>query len=380
MDMRKVSAFLFLAGLLSPVLLSAQEKIDTAMIRRIRQEALLNSRIPFIAHQLTDVCGPRLTNSPGFHHAAAWIVQTLKAWGIDKAQTEAWGEYGLGWSAEKTSLAMRSPYYSPLIAYASPWSGSTNGPVTAPVFLLQKSDSAYIVAHLPDMKGKILLLIGTRDTVLPSDFHADAERYTDSALAAMGDTYMFTKAMANMYRPFFIKMMKVSKMLDGSGALALLEPSGLRDGTVVVQGFTGYRKKDQPMLPALTVAKEDFLRLQRLAEDGLPLTLELQSDTKLYTDDLQGHNVVAEIPGTDPALKSEVVMLGGHLDSWTAGTGATDNGAGSIVALEAMRILRDPRRKKPRRGQSGWPYRTEKKKDSWVPFIMSKTISATRSI
>lgn len=336
--MRKVSVFLFLAGLLSPALLPAQEKVDTAMIRRIRQEALLNTRIPFIAHQLTDVCGPRLTNSPGFHHAADWIVQTLKAWGIDKAQTEAWGEYGLGWSAEKTSLAMRSPYYSPLIAYASPWSGSTNGPVTAPVFLVQKPDSAYIAANLSKMKGKILL-IGSRDTTLRSNFHADGERYTDSALATMGDTYMFTRAMRNMYMPYFIKMQQVSKMLDGSGALAILEASGQRDGTVVVQGFAGYRKKDQPMIPALTVAKEDFLRIERLAEDGLPLTLELQSDTKLYTDDLQGHNVVAEIPGTDPTLKSEVVMLGGHLDSWTAGTGATDNGAGSIVALEAMRIL-----------------------------------------
>src|ERR1700748_2266016 len=187
--MRKVSAFLVLTSLLLPVLLSAQEQLDTAMIRHIRQEELLNSRIPFIAHQLTDVCGPRLTNSPGFHHAAAWIVQTLKAWGIDKAQTEAWGEYGLGWSAEKTTLAMRTPYYSPLIAYASPWSGSTNGPVSAQVFLVQKPDSAYIAANLSNMKGKILL-IGTRDTVLRSDFHPDGERYTDSALAAIGDTYM----------------------------------------------------------------------------------------------------------------------------------------------------------------------------------------------
>ena len=343
--MRKVSVFLLLTGLSFPVLLRAQstppheEQLDTAMIQRIRQEEMLHSQIPFIAHQLTDICGPRLTNSPGFHRAADWIVATLKEWGIDRAQTEAWGEYGLGWSAEKTSLAMRTPYYSPLIAYASPWSGSTNGPVTAPVFLMQKMDSAYIADNLPKMKGHILLPFSP-DSVLRSDFHPDSERYTDSALAAIGDTYMLTRPMLNMYMHYMAKQQQTAKMLTTSGALAILEPSdGSRDGTVVVQGFTGYRKKDQPMLPALTLAKEDYLRLQRLAEDGHSVTLDLQSDTKLYSDDLQGHNVVAEIPGADPSGKAEVVMLGGHLDSWTAGTGATDNGAGSIVALEAIRIL-----------------------------------------
>ncbi|MBS1602079.1 MAG: M20/M25/M40 family metallo-hydrolase, partial [Bacteroidetes bacterium] len=104
--------------------------------------------------------------------------------------------------------------------------------------------------------------------------------------------------------------------------------------------FIGYRKKDQPAIPELVVAKEDYLRVMRLLEEGRPVQLELQSDTRLKTDDLTGHNVVGEIPGTDPTLKSELVMLGGHLDSWTAGTGATDNGAGCIVALEAVRILK----------------------------------------
>jgi hypothetical protein len=338
--MKQFSILLLPVLLALPILLRAQnENIDTAMMRRIRQEELLHSQIPQIAHQLTDVAGPRLTNSPGWHRAAEWVVKTMQGWGLSKASIEPWGEFGMGWSAEKTALAMRTPYYSPLIAYAIPWSGSTHGPVSAPVFLVEQMDSGWVAAHLAQMKGKVLL-IKSQDTTSPPRFTPDAERYTDSALAALGDTYMLTKEDLSGIIPQFAKMMALQHLIRSSGALAVLAGQGGRDGTVFVQSFIGYRKKDQPEMAALQVSKEDFLRLQRLAEDGREVTVELQSDTKLYDQDLQGHNVVAEIPGTDPALQSEVVMLGGHLDSWTAGTGATDNGAGSIVALEAIRILK----------------------------------------
>ncbi|HEY4110164.1 M20/M25/M40 family metallo-hydrolase [Puia sp.] len=338
--MNKLFGLLLMAGLSAPAVTAAQETVDTAMVRRIRQEGLTNSQIPAIAHHLTDEMGPRLTNSPGFHRAAAWVVQTLKSWGLSGAQAEPWGEFGYGWSAEKTTLAMRTPYYSPLIAYATPWSGSTNGAVSAPVFVVAKMDSAWITGHLSEMKGKILV-ITPQDSVLSPDFKPDATRYSDSALAAIGDTYMFTKEMFKFYLPFLLKNMALDKMLAHSGALAILHASARRDGTVVVQSMTGWRKKDQPAIPDLQVAKEDLQRLSRLALGGTNVTVEVQSDTKLYDQDLTGHNVVGEIPGTDPALKSEVVMLGGHLDSWSSGTGATDNGAGCIVALEAIRILKD---------------------------------------
>jgi carboxypeptidase Q len=339
--MRKFSIFLLTFTALIPALLRAQnsETLDTATLSRIRAEALQHSRVPWIAHQLTDVAGPRLTNSPGWHHAAEFIVQTLKSWGLSNTAIEPWGEFGYGWSAEKTGLSMRTPYYSPLIAYSVPWSGSTHGPISAHAFLMEQMDSAWVADHLAQMKGKVLL-IAAQDTNDPPRFHADAERLSDSALAAQGDTYMLTRQELAAIIPRFTKMMAIQKMLQTSGALAILENSGGRDGTVFVQSFIGYRKKDQPEMPALEVAKEDALRLERLLRDGLPVTVEMESDTKLYDQDLTGHNVVAEIPGTDPSLKAEVVMLGGHLDSWTAGTGATDNGAGCIVALEAVRILK----------------------------------------
>ncbi|MBS1664495.1 MAG: M20/M25/M40 family metallo-hydrolase [Bacteroidetes bacterium] len=331
-------SFVALLGLiLLPSLLSAQ--VEKSVIDRIREEGLQHSQVAAIAHQMTDVSGPRLTNSPGFHRAADWIVKTLQGWGLTKVEKEAWGEFGYGWSAEKTYLAMRSPYYTPLIAYASPWSGSTKGPVSANAFLVEKMDSAWIAEHAAQMKGRVLIA-RMADSVLRPDFKADATRYSDSALAAIGDTYMLTADMLKSYMPFFKQMFRMQKMIEATGPAAILKAGGLRDGTVEVQGFIGYRKKDQPMAPELTVAKEDYLRVMRLLEEGREVSLELQSDTRLKTDDLQGHNVVGEIPGTDPTLKSELVMLGGHLDSWSSGTGATDNGAGCIVAMEAIRILK----------------------------------------
>jgi carboxypeptidase Q len=330
--------YALLLGLSLPVLLRAQtENIDTAMVNRIRDEGLNRSQVAAIAHQLTDVAGPRLTNSPGYHRAADWIVQTLQGWGVSGAQKEVWGQFGYGWEAQKTVLAMRTPYYRPLIAYAIPWSGSTNGSVSAPVYLV-KVDSAWIAAHLSEMKGKILLIV--QDTTNKPRFKADAERYSDSALSGIGDTYMLNKAMIRFMIPQFVRILKLEKVIAGSGALGILSSGGGRDGTVVVQTYTGYRAKDQPTLPEVAVAKEDLLQLRRLVEDGHTVTVELQSDTKLFDQDLQGHTVVGEIPGADPTLKAEVVMLGGHLDSWSAATGATDNGAGSIVALEAIRILK----------------------------------------
>jgi len=328
----------FLVLILAPVLVRAQ--LDAAMTARIREEGLNHSQIPHIAHELTDVSGPRLTNSPGYHQAAAWIVKTLGEWGLSKAQAEPWGEFGYGWSAEKTYLAMRTPYYSPMIAYAAPWSGSTNGPVSAAAFLVEKLDSGWIAAHAAEMKGRILV-VRSADSLLESDFKPDATRYTDSGLANIQDTYMLTPAQLKSFMPILRRRFQLKKMLGSTGAAALLQmSSGGRDGTVEVQGFIGYRKQDQPAAPELVVAKEDYLRVVRLLEEGRNVQLELQSDTRLKTDDLRGHNVVGEIPGTDASLQSEVVMLGGHLDSWPAGTGATDNGAGCIVALEAVRILK----------------------------------------
>lgn len=338
--MKRLFTLLLLTGWMCPVWVAAQkEKTDAAMIARIREEGLQHSRVAAIAHQITDVAGPRLTNSPGFHRAADWIVQTLSGWGLSGAKKEAWGEFGYGWSVDRAYSAMKAPYYKSLLAYPAPWSGNTNGPVTAQVLMLDKLDSATIATRGSEFPGKILL-VRSADSTLAGDFKPFGERYTDSALAALGDTYMISREMVRMFQPYLQQMARLKRMVRDARPLAVLEVSrGGRDGTVFVDGFGGYHKADQPAVPDLIMGKEDYLRIQRLLEGGSKVELELDIKTRL-TDDLQGHNVVAEIPGEDPRLGSEVVMLGGHLDSWASATGATDNGAGCIVAMEAVRILK----------------------------------------
>jgi carboxypeptidase Q len=316
-----------------------KEQIDTALMNRIRIEGLQHSQVRSIATHLMDWSGPRLTNSPGFKRAANWAIDAFRQWGMVNAQLEPWGEFGYGWEVEKSYLAFKLPYYESIIAYAKPWSGSTPGLVTAPVFLLDKEDSAYILQNAGNIKGKIVLY-KKPDSVLRSAFKAYASRYSDSALLHLTDQYMITAGMLDYYLPIVSKSLRAKKMLQAAGAVALLDFDEIgRDGTVFVDGFGGYRKSDQPAIPELVLSKEAILKMERLLEDGNEVRLEMEVRTKLYGDDLKGYNVLAEIPGSDQRLKEELVMLGGPLDSWQSATGATDNGAGCIVMMEAVRIL-----------------------------------------
>jgi len=335
-----------LHGLFSVFLLSAlgawaqDETIDTAMLAKIREEGLQHSHIPAIAHQLTDVSGARLTNSPGYMRAAKWAAGEMKSWGLSNAALEKWGEFGKGWELDKSYLAMRKPYYSPLIAIPQAWSGGTKGLVKAPVVILQKLDSATIKKESANLKGKIVMM-DDGSTKLRSAFTAYATRYSDSMLSHMPDLYMFTRAMATFSFPMINKLKNTRQYLIEQAPLAIISKNANgRDGTLFTNNGTGaYKKGVNPGPPQLVVSSEDFLRLKRLLEDGTKPELEMDVAVKFYTNDLNGYNVVAELPGTDPTLKSELVMLGGHLDSWHSGTGATDNAAGCVVMMEALRIL-----------------------------------------
>jgi carboxypeptidase Q len=318
----------------------AQETIDTTMMRRIRTEAFDHSGVADIAHHLTDVAGPRLTNSPGYQRAATWAVTALKQWGIEKAALEPWGQFGKGWSNEQTILAMRKPYYQPLQALPMAWtSGTTNDLKSARVVLLDKLDSATIDAHAADIKGNVVAIKATR-TTLPDGFQPFATRFADSTLAKLQDEYMMDRDTLAKYIPMMLAEYRTQLYLGQKGALALLRKSWGRDGTFGVQGSMAYAPGYDAPLPVLSVEAEDFLRLQRLLQDSTAVQVDLSVQNQWYSNDLNGYNVVAEIPGTDPKLKDQVVMLGGHLDSWHASTGATDNAAGCAVMLEAMRILK----------------------------------------
>jgi carboxypeptidase Q len=319
---------------------AAQETVDMAMMQKIKDEEKNNSQIAMIAHNITDVCGPRLTNSPSYNRALNWVTQICKQWGLQNAGREAWGEFGKGWSNEQGTLALKLPYYENIIAYPVPWCKSTVKAVKTELVMLDALDSATIDKAGASLRGK-LVMIKPRDTTLPSAFKAFATRYGDSSLDKLPDEYMVTRKEMEGYLPFIKKDYYTKLYLEKKGVVGLILSSRSSiDGTVFVDGGSGYAKGYQPTLPEMKTSREDYLKLMRLLQYNKKVQLEMNVQNTFYNTDLTGYNVVAEIPGTDPTLKSQVVMLGGHLDSWAGGTGATDNGAGCIVMLEAMRILK----------------------------------------
>ncbi len=317
-----------------------QEKVDLAMMQKIKDEEKTNSQVVMLAHNITDVCGARLTNSPGYNRALDWITATCKQWGLQNAGKEAWGEFGKGWSNELATLALKLPYYENIIAYPVPWCKSTVKPVMSELFLLNSFDSASIDKAGDSIKGKIVM-VKPGNLTLPDAFKAYAIRYGDSTLDNLPEEYMVTRKEMEGYLSYIKKDYNTLIYLEKMGASALvLSNRASRDGTVFVDGGSGYYKGFAATLPEMKISREDYLKLMRLLQDHKKVEMEMNVQNTFYDKDLQGYNFVAEIPGTDPSLKAELVMLGGHLDSWAGGTGATDNGAGCIVMLEAIRILK----------------------------------------
>jgi carboxypeptidase Q len=328
-------------------LLAQNEKIDNTTIQKIRQEGLQNSHVMDIAFHLTDASGDRLTASPGFMRAANWAKQQLTQWGLENAALDPWGDFGKGWELQHSYIALSSPYYKPLIAFPKAWCGGTNGPQSASMLLITATDSAGLDQFKGKLAGKILITDVTQ--TYQQSFKPDATRYTDEQLDSMSKVVMKPVDTAELRRrreafqrgggQRFVNALK--KMATDEGAIAILsETARGHDGTLFVQGGGSY----QPDAPAnfldVVIAMEDYMTIIRLLKTGTPVTLEADVKTKFYTDDIKGYNVIAEIKGTDPKLKDEIVMLGGHLDSWHSATGATDNAAGCTVMMEVVRILK----------------------------------------
>jgi carboxypeptidase Q len=187
--MRKI--FVTLHLLLFCSLLRGQENVDMQMMQKIKDEEARHSQVPMLAQYLTDVCGPRLTNSPGYRKAVAWSVKTLKQWGLQNAAPEPWGQFGKGWSNEEFSLTMKLPYSQPLIAFPAAWTKSTKGHISAKVVLLEQLDSASINKLGNSLKGSIVL-VKSVDTVIKTPFKADATRFEESELNNLPDFLMTT--------------------------------------------------------------------------------------------------------------------------------------------------------------------------------------------
>jgi len=348
--MRK--SIVFVAALCISAVAFAQEKIDMAIMSKIREEGLNRSQVMDIALHLTDLNGNRLANSPGYDRATQYAIQQLSSWGVANAKREPWGEFGKGWELEKLYFAMTAPYYKAMLPYPKTWTMGTNGLQSAEVVLVGLTDSTSLSIYKGKLNGKIIL--PDMDYAYMQSFKPDAVRYTDDELAKMAaatmgggqqprDTAQMRRAREQMQRSMAPQRLlnQLKEMARSEGAVAMLT-SSLRnhDGTVFAQGGGSYKGTDPENVLDMAMALEDFNTLRRILKSGQSVKVETEVKTKFYSSDLQGYNVIGEIPGTDPLLKEEVVMIGAHLDSWQAGTGATDNASGSAVMLEVMRIIK----------------------------------------
>jgi hypothetical protein len=336
----------------------ATENLDLAMYQRIRDEGLNHSHVMEFATALMDGIGPRLTGSPNLKKANEWTRDTLTKIGLENAHLEDWGEFGLGWQQLNTWARMVTPDTAVLIVQATPWSPATPGPVTGDVVFVNIQSEKDFDQYHGKLAGKIVLYGAMRD-VPPVDKPL-FERYTDKELEEIAEfpvsanaggisPEMQVRIHAYIERQKLVD--KVAQYFADEKVAAVIEPSrdskngGGSGGTFfddngATLGRTPYVADKRVKIPVVVAAIESYGRLYRLTQAHAPCSVEIDVETKFTGDHEHGFDTVAEIPGTDPKLKEQVVMLGGHLDSWIAGTGATDNGAGTIVAMEAVRILK----------------------------------------
>ena len=332
----------------------ATEQLDLNAYGRIREEGLTHSHVMEFGSALADDIGGRLTGSPNMQKANAWTRDELTRLGLVNAHLEDWGEFGMGWQQINTWVRMTAPDTAPFIAQATPWSPATSGPVSGEAVSVVLDEEKDFDKYKGKLAGKIVLLGEMRD-VPPVD-NPLFERYTDKQLEEIAQ-YPDAGANRDMERRIqqYVKRLamkdKVPAFLAEEKVAGVVLPSrdgknsGGSGGTFfddngAALGSKPYKKDMAVKIPVVVTAIENYGRVYRLLKQHVPVTLEMNVETKFTGDQQHGFDTVAEIPGVDPKLKDQVVMVGGHLDSWASATGATDNGAGSIVAMEVVRILK----------------------------------------
>lgn len=329
------------------VAFAQQENIDMAMMAKIRNEGLANSKVMDIAFQVTDVAGPRVTNSYGFMRAANYAKNQLAQWGLVNARLDPWGEFGKGWELEKSYVAMLSPWYRSLIAYPKTWTSGTNGLQSGHVILISAKDTVELATYKGKLKGKVLIfdeLISYDHSNRPAILRrSDEDLQKLSEVTEAEDTAAYRRRMERSKAQNTLPrgvLNNLKKMAVAEGAIALLSSaSENHSGTIFVLQGGPYKKSDPDNFLDIAIGLEDYNSIVRLLRNKIAVKMDVDVKTKFQTEDTQGYNVIAEIPGTDTKLKDEIVMLGAHLDSWPAATGATDNAAGVCVMMEAVRIL-----------------------------------------
>jgi carboxypeptidase Q len=347
--MRKyLTLFLSFALLLGALPALAQSSDD--INAQIRKEANEHSQIMRTMHFFTDVYGPRLTGSPNHKAAAEWAVKTLRAWGLSNAHLEAWDFGHPGWLNERLTAHIISPVKDPLTCEVLAWTPSTNGTVTAQAVQMilpdkptQDEFTAYLATQRDKVKGKIVL--AGKHQFVKVMIETPPKRMEDKAAK---ERYNPENPNANQFPrqqpptpdPTKLTGRQMDEQLDRflieSGALIRVNDAGMDHGEI--RAFNNRSFDVTKALPTIVMRNEDYGRISRILADGTPVELEFNIVNRVYPEGKTSYNVVAELPGTDK--RDEVVMLGGHLDSWHAATGATDNAIGCATMMEALRILK----------------------------------------
>jgi hypothetical protein len=335
-------------------------------VQRMKDEGMNRSHVMETLNYLTNVIGPRLTGSPSMKRANEWTRDKLTEWGLQNAHLEAWGPFGRGWQLKRFSAEVVEPQAFPLFAYPKAWSPPTAGPLTADVVYVGATNEQELAKYRGTLRGKIVLNGPVRD--LKAHFDPDAVRATEKQLLDLAnepDPALRPPRRAPQSAPDFraAALFNAAKMrfYQDEGVALLVDPSRGDDGTIFVQQVTvpqpappnpnapafgpgappqirPWDKNAPRIAPQMVLSIEQYNRVARMLEAGEHVRMTVNLDAQFLDQDPMAYNTVAEIPGTD--LKDEVVMLGGHMDSWHGGTGATDNGAGVAVAMEAVRIIK----------------------------------------
>jgi hypothetical protein len=356
-----------------PATAAAEEaNVSTDPIERIKDQGLNHSQAMETLSYLSDVIGPRLTGSPNLKRANEWTKEKLESWGLTNAHLEPWGPFGRGWEVKRFSAQVIEPQDFPIIAYPLAWSPGYNKPIEGKAVFIDLAKTT----NLDEYKGKLegaMVLVSPMRTNIPVPLQPVAVRLADSNLLGAANS-VDDLGFFGMIQPrgggggrrggvgsqFGANRISPARLLsfltEEKVGVVLSVTSQFDNGTVLVQsasvpagtnagagGFGGrggaspYSTNAPAMPPQVAVSAESYNRIVRMIQAGEKVRMQIDLEVKYYNDDLMAYNTIAEIPGTD--LKDQIVMLGGHMDSWPAGTGATDNGVGAAACLEAVRII-----------------------------------------
>jgi hypothetical protein len=392
-SIKRTPFFLFVLVIALTMTMAAQvvEKFDTAAVNKIIDEGMNRSQVMELLSWLTDVHGPRLTNSPEYAQAAEWAAAKLREWGLQNVHFDKWGPFGRGWTLKRFSANLTAPRAFPIIAYPKAWTQGLKGTVSADVVYLDAKSEEDLQKYKGQLKGKFVLVSDPRQ--LTAHFAPEAARFPDSLLLRMANADLpagvgqrqpmrfpnmaqimalpapqrdsTLRALIRQFMPeadeATIRRMLANiggpqlgprklEFAQSEGAVAVLDIGRGDGGTLFVQSASAvyppntppdqrvsvYHEKAPKSIPQVTVAAEHYNRMVRMIQKGQKLKMEMTLEVEFTKPD-SGFNIIAEIPGTD--LQDEIVMIGAHFDSWHSGTGATDNATGSAVCMEAMRIL-----------------------------------------